>query len=1292
MRSPALAMAGNLMWTRSGTAWALWRVQGLSYGFRPPSEKHKVRAMHTALIRSLPGESLWMGICAGLNPAVVVERMLDGVEIDQCPDWLAECAATLDSLDEIGPGQRLYVLAVPLADTSKLQAAKSSIRAALADFRDQLALPRVAISPTEIEERIHQANKIEKSIPAKFAAAPMTPAQMVWLQLHAAQRGLFLDTDVPEQDNTAAQSDSLEHMLTSTAGSALPEVLLDEGGQTDMDKAALKRWNPVEHKYLKIQQLNAGSAPASYQALQVLSDVPPGGTIFPGSEFIGRIDESGLDVDWAMRLTVRSSDEVQAANRRALRNLQDQFEQREFEVSPNMSGLDTTAQDLGEYTAILEADKLEVEAQATVIFALGSDSADEVKEQARQLATHMSSSGYKLTQYLGYQKELWWAMLPGVPSTRAVREFTQITTSKALAATVPFASTELGDQRGSMAAWNISTGRTSVVLHDIAGATVRDTSGSMAIAGELGSGKALALDTPIPTPTGWSLMGDLAPGDLVFDEHGNPTRVVGVSPIMGRHRCFEVVFSDGSRITADAEHLWTTIPDRLRSKAAKMNYQTQARGLGKLTILKQATRSLVGTGWHKLGDTLTTEDIRGTLRSHGGGQVNHAIPTTSPLELPDVDLPVSPYVLGAWLGDGSSRVSQITSADPEIISLIEAEGYEVTKLSAKYVYAIHLIAEPPTPEESVHVRACRHCGHPMAATYSRRRYCNHTCRAAALAAGATRIGPGSCASCRRELVPSSTGRRCTQCWRSSTLLGRLRLLDLVSNKHIPPSYLRASIAQRRALLAGLLDTDGTVAPSGAIQFTNTKEQLARDVHELACSLGYRATLRPGRARLDGRDCGPKWTVAFTTNESVFWLTRKATAQAERTTHHSLARNRYRYIVDVREVASVPVRCIRVAAGSALFLAGPNMIPTHNSVFLKKLCGDVVDQQGQVIAIDRTNLGEWEVWARSITDTTVVNVDKPEYSLDPLRLFGSRLGSRVAQSFLITLLNLAPNTPEGAQMTKVLSTHYLENHRIASLGSLLKHLKSGDCEIPSAAELADRMSMYAESDFGDVIFNGSLPALPKDLKALVIRTHTLGLPNHAEMENEHLFSRMRLEKWFGRAVYALIAALAREICFSDPSRLGVLAVDECYHLTSSPEGEEQVKIFVRDGRKHRAAVLLGGHDPASDFGSVTLRGLIPTRILMRHRDRTLAKRGLEWIDLDPGDDELVEMIVSETSPIQGNGVPVDRRGEAFMRDSAGRIGRIKVQAPLVPSRFAAVSTSPVDSVGEPVAPAKEPEET
>ena len=67
----------------------------------------------------------------------------------------------------------------------------------------------------------------------------------------------------------------------------------------------------------------------------------------------------------------------------------------------------------------------------------------------------------------------------------------------------------------------------------------------------------------------------------------------------------------------------------------------------------------------------------------------------------------------------------------------------------------------------------------------------------------------------------------------------------------------------------------------------------------------------------------------------------------------------------------------------------------------------------------------------------------------------------------------------------------------------------------------------------------------------------------------------------------------------------------------------------------SAVALGSHDPEADFGDATLRGLIPTRILMRHRDKTLAKRGLKWLDLDP------DAVLDGHGPIAD--LPVDRTG-------------------------------------------------
>ncbi len=89
------------------------------------------------------------------------------------------------------------------------------------------------------------------------------------------------------------------------------------------------------------------------------------------------------------------------------------------------------------------------------------------------------------------------------------------------------------------------------------------------IAGATGAGKALALDTPIPTPRGWTTMGEVQPGDEVFDENGRPCTVTAATPVMLGRPCYEVEFSDGTVIVADAEHLWRTSTAAGRQQRAR---------------------------------------------------------------------------------------------------------------------------------------------------------------------------------------------------------------------------------------------------------------------------------------------------------------------------------------------------------------------------------------------------------------------------------------------------------------------------------------------------------------------------------------------------------------------------------------------------------------------------------------------------------------------------------------------------------------------------------------------------
>jgi len=330
-------------------------------------------------------------------------------------------------------------------------------------------------------------------------------------------------------------------------------------------------------------------------------------------------------------------------------------------------------------------------------------------------------------------------------------------------------------------------------------------------------GKALALDTPVPTPDGWKLIKDLKPGDAVFAIDGTITRVVGVSPIWKNRPVYKITTDTGTSVIADAAHEWYVRLDRKRKvfsiRETQFLYERQKR----------------------------MREFRAPM-----------IPMHSGLELPERDLPIPPYTLGVWLGDGRSSMGFITQSEEDkehILSRIREEGF---------------ITRPHKDKKNTGILGLQ------------------------------------------------------------TLLRENNLLD---NKHIPPQYLRASREQRIALLQGLIDTDGYVAPNGCVEFSTTNERLAKDVAELVRSLGVKCSILKGTATLYGKICGDKWRV-------IFYFSEAASLPRKRKYCRNATKSPGNYI-NIEPAGYADTICIEVEHPSHLFLVGEGMIPTHNSEVVSK---------------------------------------------------------------------------------------------------------------------------------------------------------------------------------------------------------------------------------------------------------------------------------------------------------------------------------------------------------------------
>ena len=162
--------------------------------------------------------------------------------------------------------------------------------------------------------------------------------------------------------------------------------------------------------------------------------------------------------------------------------------------------------------------------------------------------------------------------------------------------------------------------------------------------------KGLPLDTEIPTLEGWSTIKDVQEGDTIFDKDGNPTKILHKSEVH-HNPCYKITFDNGDTIVADHEHRWEISFSTSKSSKYHGEYKTQV---------------------------MTTEEIATYLDSISEKRTSYNIPrivNPKPIKLENKELPIDPYVLGCWLGDGSKQCGAITNETNNVLEEIQRRGY-----------------------------------------------------------------------------------------------------------------------------------------------------------------------------------------------------------------------------------------------------------------------------------------------------------------------------------------------------------------------------------------------------------------------------------------------------------------------------------------------------------------------------------------------------------------------------------------------------------------------------------------
>lgn len=408
----------------------------------------------------------------------------------------------------------------------------------------------------------------------------------------------------------------------------------------------------------------------------------------------------------------------------------------------------------------------------------------------------------------------------------------------------------------------------------------------------------------ILTPNGWTTMGEIKVGDIVYAVDGKEVEVLGVYD-HGERDVFEVTTIQNRKTLVCDKHLWEVQESNYKRKYNKP----------------------------KIVDTTYIKD--NLVNSYGG--LRFSLPKNNAVGFKEVDLPLHPYVLGCLLGDGSCKDSiSICNIDSELLDrfndLIKPLGCNLTKPKNpnNIAYNIKSSSENNKPGRSLkltntltgEVVIYDRIGEALKTLNIKRSSLNNRC-----------ANNRTIDNIKYEFLEDSDFSTNPV----KNILNNLGLNGLRSyEKFIPDVYKYSSYEQRLELLRGLLDTDGNIKANGEVNFTTTSKRLANDITELTRSLGGKIhmcvrdrTKDQKDRKINGRQIITRRIsyqigLSFSEYPELFYISRKKNRLKKTSQIHK------DFIKSVEFKGKELVRCIKINHPRELYITD-DYIVTHNTL-------------------------------------------------------------------------------------------------------------------------------------------------------------------------------------------------------------------------------------------------------------------------------------------------------------------------------------------------------------------------